>query len=383
MGYQNLASTELFVTCSQGLEPLLIEELQELSFENAHPGFRGVFVKIKDLSDIYRINYNSRIASRVLFPLTTFNCYDQKALYRGASQFDWIPFFRKGMTFAIDSNVNHRLIRNSLFAAQVVKDAICDQLREKFGERPNIDVKNPDIQLNLFIQGNTAILSLDTSGAPLHKRGYRLDSVEAPMQENLAAAILRLANYKKEEIMCDPCCGSGTLLIEAALMASQTPPGFLRKDWGFMRFPEFSASDWLKVKMEADQKRQPIPKGHLFGVEINKNAVRVSKTNIRAAGFLNEIEVVQGDFREWTPSVLPTLLVTNPPHGKRLDFAEDLRPLYRSIGDFMKQKMAKPARGFVFTGNLDLTKEVGLAAKRRHVLHSGGVESRLLEFDVY
>ncbi|MBS4169076.1 THUMP domain-containing protein [Parachlamydia sp. AcF125] len=383
MGYQNLDPTELFVTCAQGLEALLMEELQELGYEHTHPGFRGVFVKISALSDVYRINYNSRIASRVLFPIAIFKCYDQKALYRGASQFDWTSFFRRGKTFAIDSNVNHRLIRNSLFAAQVVKDAICDQLREKLGERPNVDVKNPDIQLNLFIQGNVATLSLDTSGVPLHKRGYRLDSVEAPMQENLAAAILRLAKYRKEDILCDPCCGSGTLLIEAALIASQIPPGFLRKEWGFMRFPEFSASDWLKVKMEADQKRQPLAKGHFWGREINKNALRVCKTNMRAAGFLSEIDISQGDFREWTPPILPNLLITNPPHGKRLDSAEVLRPLYRSIGDFMKQKMAKPARGFVFTGNLELTKEVGLAPKRRHVLHSGGVESRLLEFDVY
>ncbi|PJD97630.1 MAG: 50S rRNA methyltransferase [Parachlamydia sp.] len=374
---------ELFITCSQGLEPILIEELAELGFGHAHLGFRGVFVKIKDLSDIYKINYLSRIAGRVLYPLSSFRCHDKKALYRGVYDIDWTQFFTKGQTFSIDANVNHRMIRNSLFAAQIAKDAICDQLREKFGDRPNIDLKDPDIQLNLFVQGDTATFSLDTSGAPLYKRGYRLESVEAPMQENLAAALLRLANYQPNEILCDPCCGSGTILIEAALMASKTPPGFLRKNWGFMQLPQFSTAAWLKVKMEADQQRQKIPKGHLFGIELNKNSARIAKTNTRAAGFLTEIEIVQGDFREYTPEVAPTLLVTNPPHGKRLESLESLVPLYRALGDFMKQKMTKPSRGFVFTANSDLTKEVGLSAKRRHVLYSGGIEARLLEYDLY
>lgn len=377
-------SPEIFITCAQGLEPILIQELEELGFSRAHPGFRGVFVKIQDFSDIYRLNYCSRIAGRVLFPLSSFKCYDKKALYKAIFQLDWFSLFKSAKTtFSIDANVNHRLIRNSLFAAQIAKDAICDQLREKWGERPNIDLKNPDVQLNLFIQGDQATLALDTSGAPLYKRGYRLDSVEAPMQENLAAAILRLAGYQQQEILCDPCCGSGTILIEAALMASKTPPGYMRQKWGFMQMPEFSSSEWLKVKMEADQKRQKLTKGHFLGIEINKNAVRICKTNIRAAGFLQDIEVIQNDFRDYLPQVPPTLLVTNPPHGKRLDNVDDLRPLYRALGDFMKQRMAKPSRGFVFTGNYDLSKEVGLAASRRHVLHSGGVESRLLEFDLY
>lgn len=376
--------SEIFITCAQGLEPILIEELAEMGFSKAYPGFRGVFVKIAQFSDIYRLNYCSRIAGRVLYPICSFKCYDKRALYKAIFQLDWFSYFKSPkMTFSIDANVNHRLLRNSLFAAQVAKDAICDHLREKWGERPNIDLKNPDILLNLFIQGDDAVLSFDTSGSPLYKRGYRVETVEAPMQENLAAAILRLAGYQASDILCDPCCGSGTLLIEAALMASKTPPGYLRQTWGFMKMPEFSSAEWLRIKMEADQARQKISKGHFLGIEINKNSVRVCKTNVRAAGFIQEIEVVQNDFREYTPAVPPTLLATNPPHGKRLDNIENLRPLYRSLGDFMKQKMAKPSRGFVFTGNLDLSKEVGLAAKRRHIFQSGGVESRLLEFDLY
>jgi putative N6-adenine-specific DNA methylase len=374
---------ELFVTCAQGLEELLLEEIQALGFDKVKTGFRGVTVEVEGLQAVYRLNYCSRIASRVLYPLTKFNCYNAKSLYKEASEIDWLQYIPRGKTFAIDANVTHKQLRNSLFAAQVVKDAICDQFRAKTGARPNVEPKDPDVQLNLFIREPYAILSFDTSGVPLHKRGYRLEGVEAPLQENLAAALLKIGEYKEEELLCDPCCGSGTLLIEAALMATHTPPGYLRNQWGFMFLPEFVQQEWLKVKVEADKGRKSLKAGHIFGCDINKNAVRVTKTNLRAAGFAQAIDVVQYDFRDYEPPVPPTLVFTNPPHGRRLDDEESLKPLYRSLGDFLKRKTAKPARGFVFVGSLELSKEVGLSPKRRHVLTNAGLESRLLEFDLY
>lgn len=373
----------LFVTCASELERLLAEELTELGVATVEMGFRGVYIPQWDWPILYRVNYGSRLASRVLLPLARFKCFHQKSLYHGASNIDWSLYLAKGQTFAIDANVNHAELRNSLFAAQVVKDAICDQLRERRGTRPSVDVNNPDVQINLFIQHNTAVISLDTSGAPLHKRGYRIESVEAPMQETLAAAILRIANYTADDIFLDPCCGSGTLLIEAALMASKTPPGFLRHKWGFMNHPDFSQIEWLKVRNELDRSRCQVPSNHLFGLDINKNNVRIAKTNIRAVGLSEAIEITQGDFREFTPRVAPNLIITNPPHGKRLEEESQLAPLYRALGDFFKHKSAKPSRGYLFTSSMELSKEVGLAAKKRHVLASGGVDCRLLEFDLY
>jgi putative N6-adenine-specific DNA methylase len=375
--------SSLFISCATALEPLLLEELTELGIQSITPGYRGVYINHWDWSTIYRINYGSRIASRVLLPLTSFKCFNRHSLYKGASEIDWSRYLKNNWTFAIDANVHHKELRNSLFAAQIVKDAICDQIRQKTGHRPSIDLQNPSVQLNLYIERNMAIISFDTSGTPLHKRGYRQESVEAPMQESLAAAILRLANYTKDKILLDPCCGSGTLLIEAALMATQTPPGYLRRQWGFMYHPDYVQVEWLKVKNELDGKRTLLVPQHLFGIDINRNAVRVCKVNSRAAGFLQGIEVSQADFRLFDPPILPNLIVTNPPHGKRLEEETQLRSLYRALGDFMKEKCAKPAEGFIFTGNLELAKEVGLAAKRRYVLSSGGIESRLLEFDLY
>lgn len=375
---------ELFVTCSSGLEELLAAELAEIGCKETAQGFRGIYVRDGTMEAIYRINYCSRIASRVLLPLSRFRCRDKNALYREADAIDWVKYIPANKSIAIDANVsNNPSLRNSLFAAQVVKDAICDQIRKRRSTRPNINPQSPDVQLNLFINRDDATISFDTSGVPLNKRGYRQESVEAPIRESLAAGLLRLAQYKGGDVLFDPCCGSGTFLIEAGLIATQTPPGYLRQKWGFIYLPEYSQIDWLNVKNEADSKRKPLAKGLISGIDINKNAAHVTKINLRAAGLHQSIEVFQGDFREYTPQPAPTFLITNPPHGKRLDDVDSLKPLYRALGDFMKQKMAIPARAFVFTGSMELTKEVGLAPARRHVIDNAGVESRLLEFDIY
>jgi putative N6-adenine-specific DNA methylase len=373
----------LFVSCAPALEPLLMDELTELGVHHLHIGYRGVFVDQWDWSTVYQINYGSRLASRVLLPLARFKCFDRHSLYRHIFEIDWSNYIQAGQTFAIDANVHHRELRNSLFAAQVVKDAICDQIRQKVGRRPSIDLHNPTIQLNLYIQQQLAIISFDTSGSALHKRGYRQETVEAPLQETLAAAMLRLADYKSDQIFLDPCCGSGTLLIEAALMATHTPPGYLRQQWGFMRHPEYNVNEWLKVRNKLDANRVSLPTKHLSGIDINKNTVRIAKVNLKAAGFSQAIEVSQADFRDYTPPIAPTFILTNPPHGKRLEDENQLRPFYRELGEFLKNKSTRPARGFIFTGNLELAKEIGLAAKRRYVLSNGGIDSRLLEYDLY
>lgn len=377
----------LFVTCAQGLEPLLLEELHELGVKGCRPGFRGVYVDDFCMETIYRINYCSRIASRVLCPIVRFRCRQKEALYHAVAGVDWKRYFRKGTTFAIDANVHHPELRHSLFAAQVAKDAICDELRKTLGTRPDVDLKAPDLQLNLFIHNYQGVLSFDTSGQALHKRGYRQEAGDAPLQESLAAALLRIARFQGQERIIDPCCGSGTLLIEAALIASKTAPGYLRKVWGFMRHPEFSQMEWLKVKNEADAARIPLEGKKIIGCEIDSDMARICRGNLRAAGVLDGVDILRVDFAEHTPVEAPDFLISNPPYGNRMmDVAPNvasLGQLYRQLGHFMKQKLAKPSRAFLFIGNLELTKEVGLAAKRRHVLLNGGIDSRLLEFDLY
>lgn len=372
----------LFVTCGQGLEPFLAEELTDLGFVNLRQGYRGISLE-GDLLGVYKINYCSRIASRVLLPLKEFKCFNAKTLYSDIRALDWSPYIPHGKTFAIDANVSHPRLRNSLYAAQVVKDAICDQFREATGDRPSVRPKDPDVQLNLFIRNEEGMIYFDTSGAPLTKRGYRIEAVEAPIHETLAAALLRLAQFQDTDFLCDPCCGSGTFLIEAALIASQTPPGYLRTRWGFMGLPAFDNTSWLKVKNDADAKRRELKSGHFMGCDLNRNAIRIAKTNIKAAGFQFANDLVVSDFRNYTPPTPPTLIITNPPHGRRLEDEASLVPLYRALGDFLKKQGAKPARGFIFTGSLPLAKEVGLAPKQRHVFDNSGIESRFLEFDLF
>lgn len=373
----------LFVTCSSHLEEALKLEIESLGYDDVQIGFRGVYVNVESDRDVYRINYCSRIASRVLLPILTFRCNNRNDLYKATASVNWRPYLRMSKTMAIDANVDSPEIRNSLFAAQVVKDAICDQMVDKTGSRPSIDTADPDLQLNLFIRHGKAVLSLDTSGAPLHKRGYRQDAGAAPLRETLAAALLYMAKYSPNEVMIDPCAGSGTFLIEAALMASNTPPGIFRKKWGFFNMPDFAEPIWLKVRIEEDNKRVRLEKGRFFGVELNRDIQRMAMANLKAVGLHSSILISVGSFEDYEPDVLPTFLITNPPYGKRLEEEGRLVPLYRALGDFMKRKMAKPARGFILSGSPLLSKEVGLAAKRRHVVDNGGIDARLLEFDLY
>src|ERR1700722_8739454 len=220
----------LFITCAQHLEPLLIQELTALGITDLKLGFRGIWAP-NTIENIYKINYLSRLATRVLLPLSQFACPDAQALYTEAKKIPWLDYLDETKTIAIDANIHHPQIRHSLYGAQLIKDAICDVVREKKGARPSVDVKNPDIQLNVFIQKNRATLSIDTSGIPLYKRGWKEAATEATLPETLAAAILLRAGYGEREVLCDPFCGSGTFLIEAACMATQTPAGYFRKKW--------------------------------------------------------------------------------------------------------------------------------------------------------
>lgn len=373
---------ELFVTCQQSLEPLLAEELREMGILGVTEGFRGVTLPFS-MENVYSVNYLSRIAGRVLFPLQSFSCRDKDDLYEAGLSIAWEKIITKESTFAIDVNGSHPSFHNTFFATQVLKDAICDRLRSKWGMRPDISVSNPDIQLSLFLSPEKVIISLDTSGSPLFKRGYRQETTVAPMQESLAAAILRLAKYTGEEILLDPCSGSGTILIEAAMIATNTPPGIYRKKWGFFHMPDFDKEKWSAFRNEHNNKRTELPAGKISGYDIDRLTVKKARTNITYAGFHN-ITVECKDFTTIPEWDLPAnLVICNPPHGERLGETEDLIPLYKSLGNFFKRKLQKPAKAFVFTTSLPLSRQTGLKPDMRYPLTSSGVESRLLFFNIY
>ncbi len=391
-------TTEAFVMCASGLEPLLIQELEQLGIRKLRKGFRGVYVP-RDMTTVYKINYSSRIAMRVLWPLATFPCHDDKALYGKARSIDWSLYLNPKKTFAIDANVSHPLLRSSLFAAQVLKDSLCDSLREKFQARPSVSTISPDVQLNLFIQKGWATISLDTSGAPLYRRGYRkreepaliekipegisarkrqeLEKLipRAPIQESLAAAILFYANYSEKDTLCDPCCGSGTFLIEAAMMATRTPAGFFRKSWGFMASPEFSEASWLRVKEAADKQIIPLSKGCILGADKDPTILKSCQESLEATGF-NTIELQCQELNAFTPSIPPNLVICNPPYGKRLPSSPSL---YTLLEDFVKNKCTPRAEAFILTPDTQALSECGLSEEESIPLNNGGIELELVK----
>ena len=361
----------IFVTCPGDIELPLLDELQEMGI-SGRKSLRGVFVP-KTIENAYAINYNSRLATRVLWPLLNFRCKDREDLYNYAKKINWSLYLNAGKTFAIDSNVSHPNLRNSLFAAFVVKDAICDQLREKTGLRPSVDVASPDVQLNLFINNEQAILSLDTSGDPLFKRGYRQATGPAPIQESIAAAILKKMKYTGSECLLDPFCGSGTFLIEAALMATHTPPGFFRKKWGFINLPEFSEDSWQALKQASDSKRIPLAPDTIFGSDKDRAVIASCIQNIRPTQFPITCDVAE--IKNLTPKKTPTLIIGNPPYGKRLQTSSE------PYADFGKLLKAYPhARAAILSPDESLIRATGLPFKRLASFHNGGLEVGLYSY---
>lgn len=366
---------ELFVTCIPGLEPLLLKEMDSLGIKSKK-GFSGVYVP-KSMDAVYKINYCSRIASRVLYPLAQFPCKNKEDLYHFAKKIHWDKYLKLTQTFAIDANVvHHPNFRNSLFAALIVKDAICDQFRDRFGERPNVEKADPNVQVNLFIDRGYATISLDTSGPPLYKRGWREKTTAAPLQESLAAALLMFSGYTGEETFCDPLCGSGTLLIEAAMMATHTPAGFYRNFWGFFNMPEYSLNEWKAVKAAADAKRIPLEKGKIFGSDKDTVAVSASRAHVRNMGLADEIKVVVQEVHNLHCAKPATLVICNPPYGKRLDTSVGT---YRDLADFLKTRCSSSVRGFVLAPSYDWIQAMQMKVNRKIPLSNGGLDITLFE----
>lgn len=360
----------LFVTCASPLESLLKDELTSLGITEVRSAAHGVFVP-HTRENIFKINYLSRLATRVLLPLAHFPCPDPKALYEASRQIPWLDFLDATKTISIDVNLDkHRYLRHSLYAAQIVKDAICDVVREKTGERPSVDTKNPDIQLNLFILNNKATLSFDTSGQPLYRRGWKASSIEASLPETLAAALLIKAGYSSREILCDPFCGNGTLLVEAAYMASNTPAGFFREKWGFFHLPTFNIEEWETFKSSHDAKRNLLEPGRLIGADSNLETLRLARAQIDKIGFSHAISLVHSPIQTFTPSSSPTLVITDPPFGKRME-ADD--QIYKAFGLFLKKKCPAAAWGYLLTSTYRLAKETGCTILSEWPLFYGGL----------
>jgi len=364
-----------------GLEEVLAGELQQLGLRDVQAGRGGVAFTAEKL-DAWRACLHLRTANRVLQPIAEFPCQTSDELYAAVMELPWEELLGKGMTLAVDANLRDSQLTHSRFVALKTKDAVVDRLRDHTGWRPNIDPKSADLRINVHLAADHCTLSLDLAGASLHRRGYRHDPNLAPLRETLAAGLIALSDWEVESPFVDPMCGSGTLPLEAALMASRTPPGLVDPVYSFQSWPDFDAVGWTQIVEEARAACQPLLAGQIFGADRDPRILAKARRNAEGLPFGSQLTWQQSDFSRLRPPRASGTLICNPPYGQRLGEQEQLAPLYREIGDTLKQHWTGWT-AWIFTGNLPLAKRIGLKPSRRIVLYNGPIECRLLKFELY
>ncbi len=383
---------EFFATTAKGMEPLLAAELEALGGSAVTPARAGVSFA-GTLEVAYRVCLWSRVANRVLLPLATFSAPTPQALYDGVRSVRWLDHLDARRTLAVDCATSHSAIAHSHYAALKTKDAIVDQLRAQTGARPSVDVAQPDVRVNVYLHQDRAAVGIDLSGESLHRRAYRQRGVPAPLKENLAAAVLLLAEWPRLAAagapFIDPMCGSGTLPIEAALMAARIAPGSKRPYFGFLGWRGHQPAVWARLRREAAEQeiRDPKRLPPIHGYDASAAAVRSALENVEHAGVRGRVHIEKRALQACEPIAarghgdMFGVVVTNPPYGERLGNSAQLGALYAALGDTLRRKFTGWT-GYVLTGNPALGKHVGLRAARRHILYNGAIECRLLVFPI-
>lgn len=371
---------EFFATTAKGVEAILAAELQRLGIpdireETGGVGFSG------DLTSCYKANLWLRTANRILVTIHSFECYSEHELYEGISAIDWAQYMSQSMTLAVDANVRDSTITHSKYAALKTKDAIVDQFRDRSGSRPDVDVRDPDLRINIHIARNICSVSLDASGDSLHKRGYRDMNTPTPLKETLAAALVELTEWDGRVPFIDPMCGSGTIIIEAAMKAANIAPGLLRKQFGFERWPMHDRNRWQRIRAEV--KASIVNSGaDIRGSDVSAMALDAARRAVQNAGIDKMVKLQVAGLDKIVPPPQLGIVIVNPPYGVRLGDQDQLAQLYKQIGDVFKTRFTGYT-GYVFTGNLELAKKIGLRASKRHILFNGPIESRLIRFELY
>jgi len=378
--YQYQQDFRYFIKIAESLKEAGAGELARLGAQDITVQFRGISFKA-DRPTLYRINYQTRLASRCLAPLRSFSCPDTDTLYRRAGRIRWEDFFDRGSTFAVSADVSDSAVSHSKYAALRLKDAVADYFRAKTGRRPDVSVRNPDILLHLHIRHDRAQISLDTGGGALHRRGYREESVPAPMQETVAAAVIHFAQWDGAQPLYDPLCGSGTLLCEALMRYCRIPAGIFRNRFGFECLPDFDRSVWQQVKKGADAGIRRLSGGLIAGSDLSRQAVRAARTNLMGLNYGKHVRVERADFKN-LPALQGRVIVANPPYGIRMGAGENLDAFYGDFGDFLKQK-CRGSTVYVYFGERRYIKKIGLKPSWKKPLRAGGLDGRLVKYEMY
>ena len=361
-----------------GMEEILKEELTALGATNCQIGTRAVEFE-GDMAMMYRANYFCRYALRILWQVHEFTFRDNKQFYEQIFKFPAERLMDADNTLAFSVTMSGSMFRTPLFAAQLAKDAVCDRFRDKFDQRPSVDKESPDVQFHLHIYNNHAALFLDSSGESLHKRGYRVSTHPAQISEVVAAAMVKLSGWHGECDLIDPMCGSGTILIEAAMQALNIPAGFFREHYGFERWKNFDRRLWQRVTDEADI-HDDVPV-NFYGSDISARFLGMAEANVKAARLSDFIRLFRKAMRDTQPKRTPATLIFNPPYGERLDM-EEIDEFYKEIGDTLKQNYAG-CTAFLISSNIQAIKHIGLHPSKKTTLFNGALECKFLRYDLY
>ena len=369
---------ELIAKTFMGLEPVLAKELTQLGANDVQIGRRMVsFTGDKEM--MYRANFQLHTAIKILKPIQRFKAHSADDVYEEIKKLDWTDYLSGDKTFAVDSVVFSEEFRHSKFVSYKVKDAIVDQLRERTGKRPNISVANPDLRLHIHVADDQCTLCLDSSGESLHRRGYRQESVEAPINEVLAAGIILMTGWQGETDFIDPMCGSGTFLIEAALIARNMAPGLFRKEYAFEKWTDFDADLFDRIYNDDSQEREF--NHHIYGYDIDFKAVNTARTNVKAAGLSDCISVEQQDFKDFTQPKDKAIIVTNPPYGERIS-TPNLLETYRMIGERLKHQFMG-GDAWILSYREECFEQIGLKPSIKIPLYNGSLECELRKYQMF
>jgi len=372
-------SFQMIAKTLSGLEEILADELHALSATDITTGNR-VVTFTGTIETLYKANLYSRTALRILRPLERFTATTEDELYQAVHQMDWGQYLQTNDTLAVDSFVSSENFGHSKYVALKVKDAIVDHFLNRTGRRPSVEVENPDLRINIHISGENCTLSLDSSGKPLSKRGYRLERTPAPLNEALAAGIILLSGWQGDNPFVDPMCGSGTFLIEAAMLAKNMAPGIFRKKFGFMRWRDYDENLWMKIREKAHARVNAL-ETKILGGDISGQAVEVASQNIKRIGFAQDIKVKQGSMENFLSPLGNGILITNPPYGERLK-KDNLDEFYKMIGDTLKQNYTGYA-AWVLSGNKSALQKLGLRTSKKMTLWNGALECKLHKYELY
>ncbi|MBN1338280.1 MAG: RNA methyltransferase [Bacteroidales bacterium] len=370
---------DIIVKTFSGLEYVLKTELETIGAKDCTVINRGVKCT-GGLKTLYEANYLCRTALRVLVPVAEFEVNSEDDLYHGIYRMNWPDHLSVGDTFAIEAVTSYSTLTHSKYIALKAKDAVADSFRNKYGKRPDVDTDNPVLRINIRVFRSQCSVSLDSSGDSLHKRGYRISTGPAPINEVLAAGMIMLTGWQGDTDFVDPMCGSGTIPIEAALIAKKIPPGYFRNSFGFEKWRGYDHKLFENIKTEAKKNIRPLPAA-ITGSDMSGRILSVARENVRNAGLERDIRLRVGFFADSKPPSQTGMLVMNPPYGERIT-SENTSRLYSEIGDTLKKRFSG-YEAWILSADLEALKNVGLHPSRKIKLFNGQLECRFMKFDLY